>query len=434
MANKYINRLQIREYDTIHIGSHWDVNNKVISQYQASAIDKYQVQTGQQIFQVGRHSLKATNWVGSLGIGRYCIDVVPKIDTPEGKDVFGSAMENLLHMLRVSGLLPVLKGDIAQLANQEKPLIVAFLELYINKLRFEWQRGPIRQYIRTEDNRPHLKGKLLFQEQIRLNTIHKERFYTSHDEFSADNQLSRTLKAALRICEAQLLSFNISLKARELSPLFDDVLDVEPTAILINKVSVDRTIARFEPLINLARVIIGRVSPSAGEPSEQVYSLMFDMNDVFELFIAAECQVALSKLGYLIRKQVKGKSLLTHNGISKFRLIPDIGVYDRSNIKCLIDTKWKRLDTTKTHKNVSQSDVYQTYAYGKEYDSPEVILLYPKFGNLPEIVADYSHIGVPPNKKILIRTVDVSSSLEQSIAWESLHQSLERIIIGQINQ
>ena len=39
----------------------------------------------------------------------------------------------------------------------------------------------------------------------------------------------------------------------------------------------------------------------------------------------------------------------------------------------MIDTKWKRLDMSRPHENVSQSDVYQMYAYGKEYDLPKVI-------------------------------------------------------------
>ena len=42
-----------------------------------------------------------------------------------------------------------------------------------------------------------------------------------------------------------------------------------------------------------------------------------------------------------------------------------------------MDTKWKKLSLNETNYGISQSDMYQMYAYSKKYKTPEIWLLYP---------------------------------------------------------
>ena len=45
----------------------------------------------------------------------------------------------------------------------------------------------------------------------------------------------------------------------------------------------------------------------------------------------------------------------------------------------VLDTKWKKLIENKSQKyGISQSDMYQMYAYAYKYDVENVILIYPK--------------------------------------------------------
>ena len=120
---------------------------------------------------------------------------------------------------------------------------------------------------------------------------------------------------------------------------------------------------------------------------------------------------AVSELGLRVTTQAAGRSLLYQVGIGdKFRLRPDICVYDGKELKIIIDTKWKKLDQSKPHNKVSQSDMYQMYAYGKEFQCPKTILLYPRFGDLPEHLSSYKHHGFKglEEKMIEIHTVVVS--------------------------
>lgn len=418
--------LILREYESARIGSSWNAMEGVVSRKDVALIDLHQRETGRNLFTLGYRSIKATNWVGVLGIGNHCIEVVPKIDEPSEL----AARENLLHMVQRGGLVPLATADIARLANTNKPLLTAYMELYVDHLAREWRKGQIRRYVVSEENRSCLKGKLLLSAHFKRNILHKERFYTATDEFTPDNEVSQLLKAALMACYEQRHSTPVSQKAKMLLPDFEEVQDVPVSSINLDGVRVDRRISRFEPLLNMARFILEHVSPSPANAGSAVYSLMFDMNDVFEHFIAAEMKTALRSENVRVRYQVKGKSLVRKNGRKKFALKPDIGVFRKRENVCLVDTKWKRLDMTRTHNNVSQADIYQMYAYGKEYDSPRVVLLYPKHKSVPDNVSMYEHVGEEPAKRIEIKTIDVSSPFSRREVRSALRSRLSSIALG----
>lgn len=412
--------LTLREYETARIGPRWDAGGKVVSRHEVAALDRHQRETGQKCFELGYRSIRATNWVGVIGLGKRSIEVIPKIEDSDSKKV----RENLLHMVSIAGLVPISEADITSLANSNKSLLAAYMELYVQHLDREWRTGQIRRYVVREENRTCLKGKLLLPKHLRNNLLHGERFFTASDEFLCDNPVSQLLKAALRRCRDQRFSHLLGQKAKSVLPEFDEVSDVEFPAEAMQAVVVDRCISRFAPLLAMAKFILREVSPSTSTSASPVYSLLFDMNVVFERFIASELRAAMRHEPVRVKYQVRGKSLLLKSGKKQFRLLPDMGVFSKQQNLCMIDTKWKRLNMDRPHSNVSQADVYQMYAYGKEYNSPRVILLYPQHGSLPQEVADYEHSDRDPGRQILVRTIDVSQPLRKRAVRNRLRASL----------
>ena len=63
-------------------------------------------------------------------------------------------------------------------------------------------------------------------------------------------------------------------------------------------------------------------------------------------------------------------------------LRPDIVATNAGNVAFVIDTKWKRLKEQANRDGIATSDVYQMYAYSTQYESPEVLLLYPHHSEL----------------------------------------------------
>ncbi|MYN66608.1 MAG: hypothetical protein F4X11_16510, partial [Acidobacteria bacterium] len=80
-------------------------------------------------------------------------------------------------------------------------------------------------------------------------------------------------------------------------------------------------------------------------------------------------------------------------------------------IALIIDTKWKRITRIDDPKQgVSQADVYQLMAYGRLYDCPNVVLLYPHHGGLPPdpIVQQYSIAERGARESLFVVTLDVT--------------------------
>jgi len=417
--------LVMREFETARIGTSWDPAMKTVSRREIALLDLHQRSINKKLFDLSYRTIKATNWVGVIGLGERCIEVVPKIDEPNELKV----RENLLYMITRAGIVPLSVADIARLASSNKPLLIAYMELYVDQLAREWRKGQIKRYIPFEENRMCLKGKLVLPAHLRTNLLHQERFFTVADEFTSNNLISQTLKAALLKCKEQAFSSRVSQKAKSLMSDFEEVSDIIPSENEIKQIQVDRPISRFEPLVNMAKFILRDISPSPAVSGHSVYSLMFDMNEVFERFIAAEIKAAFISESWRVRYPVAGKSLLRRNGKRKFALRPDIGVHLGGKYLCIVDTKWKRLDRNRPYDNVSQADIYQMYAYGKEYEIPKVILLYPQHSDLPLEVAEYEHIENAPEKRILICTINISEPLSLRTTRSRLHRKLREIVL-----
>ena len=74
-------------------------------------------------------------------------------------------------------------------------------------------------------------------------------------------------------------------------------------------------------------------------------------------------------------------------GRPAFWLKPDIVLMERGEVRLILDAKWKRLDPGEQDHGVSQTDAYQTFAYGRRYGCRRVVLVYPRTAEFREMVS-----------------------------------------------
>jgi len=209
------------------------------------------------------------------------------------------------------------------------------------------------------------------------------------------------------VCRHHAVAESTRRSAVDLLAEFEGISDVAFTAGELDMIAFDRRTARFGPLITLAKLLlVGSVPDRPGQGA--TYGLVFDMNVVFERYIGIQLRRVLSSPARTVRLQVSGRCLLRRGQQRRFRLKPDVAVHEGGDLVCLLDTKWKQLNSHRPHDGVSQSDMYQMYAYGKEYDCTVVILLYPQTDKYSRHVATYQHNpGEPGSPRIEVCTVDV---------------------------
>jgi len=395
--------LALREYERATIGDRWDPERRVVTSRTAAAMEALQADQRAEIVSIGRRAIQAQQWIGTVGLGEQALELLPKIDRTDAPAV----RQKLMSMLAVGGLVPHLESGEVAIAASRETLLDSYLDLYVRRLTREWRRGPIRDYRRETRERDYLRGKLEVAEQMRATVRRPHRFVTSADELTLDAPLSRLLKSALLLCHRHAVSQAVRQQARMLLGDFNAVGELAPNRDDPEAIGCDRRQARFESLAALARLLLRCRAPDR-PGSDKTFSLVFDMNVVFERFIAAEMARVCTELGLRAAAQVSGRSLLLQSGRPKFALRPDIVISQRGELQCVIDTKWKRLDRSLPHAGVSQADMYQMYAYGKEYRCDRVVVLYPRHGDLPAHVASYQHVpGDASSPVIEIRTIDI---------------------------
>lgn len=333
----------------------------------------------------GQRTLRAHQFAGTLRLGADTITILPKIDYGDGRAE--SAARNLLYMLEQAGTLPPHRQSLAPLLRRGGDWFELLTRIFATELLAQWTRGPHRHYQLIEDTLPVLRGKLQVQRQARQ-PARDHRFDVAYDEFTEDNPLSRVLRYVVEQLWRRARDGGNRRLLGELRQLMDQV-SLEPflTAAAIQPGLINRLNARYEPLLNLARLFLGHESLELARGDAQTFAFVFDMNQLFEAFLVGfirrrwaavvppglqDC--TLHPQGHHHTRYLAGQD----GGGPVFRLKPDMVFRRGGDFPLLIDAKYKALTDRAGQGGVSQSDFYQMFAYAHRYAAPRVLLLYPQ--------------------------------------------------------
>ena len=280
--------------------------------------------------------LQAQNYVGVIQTqDGTTIEILPKIknlDTDNSKKI-------LIKMLKTLKKSPFKNFNIAHLKSSKMPLLEIFITMFLEELSKLIQKGIKSDYITKEENLKFLKGKLQINQQIKMNYIHKERFYVEFQEFLSNRVENKLIKTTLEF--------------------------------LYKKSKSNRQMKNYEQILLWCRTFLLENSFTPYKGSDIAFALLFDMNLLFESYVGHY----LKKKGLNVSLQDKGKYLVEEP--NKFALRPDIVInkVNDEDEQLIADTKWKII---RDEKDISQQDMYQLYAYGTKYiDCKKLYLIYP---------------------------------------------------------
>jgi len=312
---------------------------------------------------VGGKFIQARNYVGILQTKNgLTIEILPKIadktDTDKSKAVF-------IKMLRTLKNFPFKSSNLANLKTQNLPLLEIFISMFLCELEALVKKGIKSDYVVLEENLNFLKGKLSINEQIKRNSVHKERFYVGYSEFLSDIKINRIIKTTLKFLYKKSNSSKNQQKIRELLFMFDEVSTCDDYKNFFEKLIINRQVKHYEQTLLWCKIFLLGNSFTPHKGDDLAFALLFDMNALFESYV-----------GNFIKKKFPSTALqhsekyLIENP-KGFKLRPDIFLEG----KFIADTKWK---IVKSRDDISQADLYQLYAYGKKYECGKLYLIYPK--------------------------------------------------------
>lgn len=328
--------------------------------------------------------IKFNSYVGVITVKDLTIYVLPKADKDAKEETENEKLwqDRLTFMLLQVYKLKVQTTSPANLQWRPNVLLNIFLKKFLDEVAVLLNRGLIKTYRKTDGNRTALKGKLLFNKQIAYNCVHQERFYVRYTTYDYNHILNRIIRQALlAICD---ITNSSDIKGRATSTLFNfpELDEIAVTPELFSRLIFDRKSEDYRNVIKLAEMILLNYSPDLHHGNNHVWTLMFDMNKLWEEFVYVTLKRKLTGCTVMAQKQ----KTLWESDNNRKTVRADIVVKNNDGKIFVLDTKWKmpRYDgkivpsDADLHQMYVYLDVYGDNSTGEETGKAQkVALLYP---------------------------------------------------------
>jgi len=351
------------------------------------------------MYRLEYQSVRFGNWVGLIELSSVIIEILPKIDRTSAVDRTRTRWSQLLQEF---SFLPQLGNLNPQLLMQPGNLTETLQRIFLDKVRQLTHKGLTREYCSQQGQQPFLRGKLLLNEQIRKNLVHKHRFYVRSQSHQQNHYLNQRIKQALRI----VVNWGVyTHSAKDLLRHFNSVAEL-PLNADEKTISLNRVNHHYQNPLRLANLICGGYLGGTFAGHDFGFSLLFDMSQVFELLIYYHLEKLSKDYQFTLRYQAQ------RTFWESKKLRPDFLLDFGFNHLLVIDTKWKVLDTAEP----SDEDLRQVFTYTQLFNAKRGVLLYPKVKNLAPVVHHFDSNSANP------RIGEIQFiSLEESVAQQLIN-------------
>ena len=395
--------LSIREYEKIHIRSERNLDRNIISFSDAYYLQRVVVDNS-PVFSVGNRCLVAQHYVGVIELPDYTIEILPKIygevDGNKTRDV-------LIRMLMVANQTSSIRQFNAPVTVKKNSLVEIVIFSFLKELEKYLDTGMQHDYIKVTNNINKVKGRILFNQQLNKNVLEPTKFYCRYSKYEADNQLNRFFRACLVQMARVSRDVNNQKLIADLLLSFEEISAVSSDAALAYRIEFNSINARARDAHRLGYMFLKHLTATMSAGMNQMYTMIFDMNQLYELFVY---RVASIVFGKKVTYQKKGDYMVTRQSDGKrfVSLRPDLTIKHGSDECWIVDTKWKM-----PNRFAKESDVYQMNAYSSSIPNvSKVVILYPRLNQTESIVGEYIFLdSLGTRRKLDIKTIDLLECL-----------------------
>jgi len=322
-------------------------------------------------------------------VGDLSIEILPKADRNDtsASEVWSSG---LLEMLRVAlGLrLDQLAGASQKVTNSR--LLDLIAQAYLAELEPLLREGLAKGYRTTSANGAVFKGRLKIADHLRDNIAHADRFFVEFETFDQDILVNRLLAAALDALSWCALSDGVARAVDASLSRFPELQHRTVTTESFDRVRLTRSTQRYSHALTYARLILSHRGPQLRAGRERVFALLFDMNALWEKYIAVLLRRVAPATVYVNTQERHVFWTPAQHGVRKIR--PDIVLREpvidaTSRVVLVIDTKWK----VPTNGLPSDDDLKQMFVYNELLGGARSILLYPRTATSFHSSGNYSN-------------------------------------------
>ena len=328
--------------------------------------------------------IKLAQHCGIVRLPTCVVEVLPKVGmadarTPDELERSRGALLAMLHSARQVAVTKI--GAVPQQA-VHAPLLDIFVEAFLHSALDQARRGLLSRYVAHLDDLPVIKGRFHAHGHVRRNLARPHLLHCEYDEFTADNDYNRAIRATLDACRTWVSRASTQRLWFETHARYAGITSLKMAAADVARLPRDRTTHRYASVLTWCEWLLSMASPAMSAGASQAPGLLFDMNKLFEAHVA-KLEEDRAGLDRIVHTQGPPLHLAKHGQADAFLLKPDITVWHVSQggtaegIDRVVDAKWKRLDPHASDFGVDEADVYQLLAYAMRYECRSLELAYP---------------------------------------------------------
>ena len=290
----------------------------------------------------------------------------------------------LVRMLGACFDVPVWLDGIAK-SNLADDLLTVVIGAFLDEAQQQLRQGWIKSYVTKEERLTRPRGRLNLIEQLRRGRANAHQILCEFDELTVNNSFNQVVRTALVLSRHRLLiGSRLAVHAYQLDLALSDVDTLIMALVVLDHLPHHRLMQRYERLLMLSSWLLRLLGPDVHGGQEAGLELIFDMNSLFEDYVAGALESSIRRHPFhdrlkLTREQPSLPLVQDAAGTGRFKMKPDFILWLDDKILAILDTKWKRLrpDLQEHTAKILQADMYQLLAYGHIYQCERLVLIYP---------------------------------------------------------
>jgi 5-methylcytosine-specific restriction enzyme subunit McrC len=251
-------------------------------------------------------------------------------------------------------------------------LVEALIPGFVAQARRAFARGVLQGYRIEEETSMVVRGRLLFEEQLRRRFGAAPPAEVRFDDFTEDIDANRLVKAAARRLGRLRIRSAASRRSLNLiETTLERVRHVEFEPRALPEIVFSRLNEHNRPVVELSKLILASTSYELGHGKTRGSAFLLDMNRVFENFVVVALRESLRLSPRAFPQGAVGHALHLAAG-PRVRLHPDISWWSGRQCRFVGDAKYKRVSV----EGYPNADLYQVLAYSIAADVSGGLLIY----------------------------------------------------------
>ena len=214
-----------------------------------------------------------------------------------------------------------------------------FVRVYIDTVARLIQRGLRSKYHLVSGNEKAFKGRIVFNEHIRQNYIHKERIYVEYETYSQNRPENRLIKTTL---EALSRKTTDSSNIKGLKTLILELEEIPSSPDVdrdLSMVTIDRNMIDYISPMFWSNVFLKGMGLAGASQDNLSYAMLMDIDSLYSAYVAKMSTIERTEGMYQIRYDADVRSDGDAKGISVILIELDWSFYDRQKDELVNDAE-----------------------------------------------------------------------------------------------